>query len=130
MIGEFAFPSDMCGKRDIPSLLLHTEYFANHFQPVAGDGNAAVHGRVESKVVISGVARGECPDPIQIDNVFPMAAHKRRCREFFGKLAQPLYGVVRLFPLGSDQRVVPLGFEIKNSVNLDQINRSVRTFHR
>ena len=43
------------------SLLLHSEYLANHFQPVAGDGNAAVHGRVEPKVVISGVARACAP---------------------------------------------------------------------
>jgi len=95
------------------SLLLHSEYLANHLQPVAGDGNAAVHGRIEPQVVISGVARGKCPGPIQIDNILPMAAHECRCRKFFGKLAQPLDGEVGLFALGSNQRVVPLGFETK-----------------
>jgi len=59
-----------------------------------------------------------------------MAAHERRARELPGKLIQPLYGMVGFFPLGPDQRVAPLGFEIKNPVHLDQINRPIRAFHR
>ena len=106
------------------------EYPANLFQPVPRDGNSAVHWRVEPKVVVSGVARGERPYPIQIDHVFPMAAHERRARELAGKLIQPMYGMVGFFSFGPDQRVAPLGFEIKNPVRLDQINRPVRAFHR
>lgn len=61
-------------------------------QPVAGDGDAAVDRRVEAKVPVPGAARGERPDPIQINNVLPMAAHKRRARKFLGKLFESLYG--------------------------------------
>ena len=55
-----------------------------------------------------------------------MAAHERRARKLAGKLIQPLYGMVWFFPLGADRRVAPLGFEIKNPVRLDQINRPIR----
>jgi hypothetical protein len=51
-----------------------------------------------------------------------MAAHKRRSRKFFGQLAQPLNGMVRFFPFGSDQRIMPSGLEIKNSLDFDQID--------
>jgi hypothetical protein len=43
-----------------------------------------------------------------------MATYKRRCRQFFGKIAQPLDRFIGFLPFGSDQRIIPLGFKIKN----------------
>lgn len=75
------------------------------FQGVAGNGNAAVERRVKAQVPIPGAARGERPDPIQIDDVFPMALHKSRRREFFEELMEPLHGAVGLFASGLDEGV-------------------------
>jgi hypothetical protein len=48
-----------------------------------------------------------------------MAAHKLRRRELFAKLAQPLYGFILFLPLCSDQRIIAMGFELKNTIYLD-----------
>ena len=93
-------------------------------QSVPGDGDTAVYRRIQAKIVVPGAPRDDRAHPVKIDNVFPVAAHKSRCWEFFSKLAQPLYGFIRFFPLRSNQRILALGFEIKNSLNFDQINRS------
>jgi len=58
--------------------------------------------RVEAKVPVPGAVRGERPDPIQIDDVLPMAAHEGRGRELFSQFMQPLHGTVGFFALGSD----------------------------
>jgi hypothetical protein len=55
-----------------------TPDFANFLQPIAGDGDAAVDRGIESEVVAAALARGERANPIQIDNEFPVATHKRR----------------------------------------------------
>jgi hypothetical protein len=106
------------------------EYFANILESVAGDWDAAVDGRIKAEIIISGVAWAEGPDPIQIDNVFPVAAHERWCRKFFGQLAQALHGFIGFFPFGSDQCILPRSFQIKNPIYLDQINRTIFIFHR
>jgi hypothetical protein len=113
----------------LPSFL-HSKYLADLIQTVAGDGDAAVDWRVEAEIIISGVARGEHADTVQINNILPMTAYEGRRREPFSKIAQPLYGFIWFLPLGSDKRIIPLGFEIKNPIYLNQINRTVRTFHR
>ena len=97
---------------------------------VAGDGDAAVDRGIELQVVVAGCARDDHTDPVQIDDVLPMAAHERRAWKFFGKIAQPLNGFIRLLAFGSDQRIIPLGFEIINRIDLDELNRTIRTLHR
>lgn len=77
----------------------HSEYPANLFKPIPSNGNSAVPRRVEPKVVVSGVPRCKRPYPIQIDHVFPMAAHERRARKLPGKRIQPLNGMVGFFLL-------------------------------
>lgn len=94
-------------------------------QPVAGNGDTAVDRRVETQVPIAGTARGECPDAIQIDDVFPMALHECRGWELFSELMQTLHGAVGFFAFGLDERVAFFGFQLKNGVRLDQVNRSV-----
>ena len=48
----------------------------------------------------------------------------------FWPALQAAIRIYTVFPFGSDQRIFPLGFKIKNPIYLDQINRAVRTFHR
>ena len=50
---------------------------------IAGNGDAAVNRRVETEIIVSGATRGKHPDAVQVDDVFPMASHKRRNWEFF-----------------------------------------------
>ena len=54
-----------------------------------------------------------------------MALHKVRGGQLFSHLMQPLYGVIGVFTFGSDKCVAFPGFEIKNGVQLNQINRAV-----
>jgi len=101
------------------ALISHTQYLANLIQAVAGNGDTAVDRRVEAEVIVSGIARDNRADTVQIDGVLPMAAHKRRRRKFFAKLTQPLYESVRFLAPGFNQRVIPSCFKIKDPVYLD-----------
>ena len=55
-------------------------------QSFAGNGNAAVDRGMEAKVPVAGAARSECPDAIQVDDVFPMTLHEGRGRDLFSQL--------------------------------------------
>jgi len=76
---------------------LETEDFVNFVPSIAGDGDAAVDRRVKAKVPVPGAARGERPDAVQIDNVFPMALHEGRGGQLFSQLMQSLHGTVMCF---------------------------------
>jgi hypothetical protein len=54
-----------------------------------------------------------------------MALHECRGWELFSELMQTLHGAVGFFAFGLDERVAFFGFQLKNGVRLDQVNRSV-----
>jgi hypothetical protein len=59
-----------------------------------------------------------------------MTLHECRGGQLFSELMQTLHGAVGFFASGSDEGVAFFGFQVKNGVCLDQVNRSVGKLNR
>ena len=99
-------------------------------QSIPGDGDAFVDRGIESEIIVLGLTRGDRSYPVQVDDVFAVALHEWWVRELFGKFVQALDGAVGLFTFGADEGVAFVSFEVKDGVDLDEINRAVWVFYR
>jgi hypothetical protein len=59
-----------------------------------------------------------------------MAAHEGRFGTLFGKLAQPLNGMIRLFSPCPNQRIMAFGLQVKNAIDFNQFDRTIFSLHR
>lgn len=109
---------------------LQAKDLAHGGEAIAGDGDAAIDGRVKAQVFITFAAGSHGADTVEVDDKLTVTAHKRRAGQLFLKHRQALHRMIALFAPGSDKRITLFGLEVEDTIYLDQLDQTISALYR